>query len=50
MIKERMDAAPFNMGGWVLDVTEVKDQSWPGVIVDPLGYVWSNNILFYSLL
>jgi len=44
MVKERIDAAPFNMGLWALDVVEVKDQSWPGVSVAPLGYLWPADV------
>lgn len=39
-LKERMKAAPFKVGMWEMEVEEVKDQSWPGVKVHPLGYEW----------
>jgi hypothetical protein len=44
VVKERLQAAPFKMGAWVLDVKEVKDQSWPAVHVSPFEYTWSDDI------
>lgn len=44
MVKERLQAAPFEMGAWALEVAAVKDQSWPGVQVNPFGYRWSGEI------
>ena len=39
-IKARIEAAPFKIALMALEVVEVKDQSWPGVVVKPLGYEW----------
>jgi hypothetical protein len=39
-VKSRLEAAPFKIALWALTVHEVKDQSWPGVTVQPLGYEW----------
>jgi len=39
-IKPQIEAAPFKIAMMSLAVVEVKDQSWPGVIVKPLGYEW----------
>ena len=41
LAKERLDTAPLKMGVWMMDVQEVKDQSWPGVALYPFGYEWS---------
>lgn len=40
MVKEHLEAIPFNMSMWELQVEEVKDQSWRGVSVRPLKYEW----------
>ncbi len=40
-IKPQIEAAPFKIAMMTLSVTEVKDQSWPGVRVQPLAYEWS---------
>jgi hypothetical protein len=40
-VKPSIEAASFKMALMALSVHEVKDQSWPGVIVQPLGYQWS---------
>lgn len=39
-IKPQIEAAPFKIAMMALEVVEVKDQSWPGVTVKPLGYEW----------
>ena len=39
-IKPQIEAAPFKIAMMALEVTEVKDQSWPGVSVRPLAYEW----------
>jgi hypothetical protein len=38
--KPQIEAAPFKIAMMALEVREVKDQSWPGVKVQPLGYEW----------
>lgn len=40
-VKPRMDAAPMKIALMQLEVQEVKDQSWPGVSLRPLGYEWA---------
>lgn len=40
-VKPQIQAAPFKMAMMALEVTEVKDQSWPGVRVQPLAYEWA---------
>jgi hypothetical protein len=40
LIKERIAAAPFRIALMESALTEVKDQSFPGVNVAPLGYEW----------
>ncbi len=40
-VKPRMDAAPMKIALMELEVQEVKDQSWPGVSLRPLGYEWA---------
>jgi hypothetical protein len=40
--KARLEALPFESTMMNLDVTEVKDQSWPEVYVSPLTYEWSS--------
>ncbi len=39
-ILDRIAAAPFRIALMEMVVSEVKDQSWPGVTVVPLGYDW----------
>jgi hypothetical protein len=39
-LRERIRAAPFPMALWELAVREVKDQTFPGVVVVPLAYRW----------
>lgn len=39
-VRERIRAAPFAMALWELAVGEVKDQTFPGVVVAPLAYRW----------
>ncbi len=39
-VKDQIEAAPFPIGMAEMSVTEVKDQSWPGVVVAPLTYQW----------
>jgi len=39
-LKAQIEATPFKMAMMALEVREVKDQSWPGVSVQPLGYEW----------
>ncbi len=40
-IKAQIEAAPFKIALMALQVAEVKDQSWPGVSVQPLAYNWA---------
>lgn len=40
-VKSRIEAAPFKIAMMALEVAEVKDQSWPGVGVQPLAYDWA---------
>ncbi len=40
LVKSQIEAAPFKVAMMALTVREVKDQSWPGVVVQPLGYHW----------
>jgi len=42
-LKPRIEASPFAMAVWQLAVEAVKDQSWPGVTVRPLGYDWAED-------
>lgn len=39
-VKPQVDAASMKIALMQMDVTEVKDQSWPGVTVRPLAYEW----------
>jgi predicted pyridoxine 5'-phosphate oxidase superfamily flavin-nucleotide-binding protein len=39
-VKDQIEAAPFPIAMVELTTTEVKDQSWPGVVVAPLTYQW----------
>jgi hypothetical protein len=39
-IKARLEAAPFKIALMALDITEVKNQTWPHVTVQPLAYLW----------
>ena len=40
-LKSQIEAAPFKISLMVLEIIEVKDQTWPGVSVQPLSYLWS---------
>ncbi|MFQ5611610.1 MAG: pyridoxamine 5'-phosphate oxidase family protein [Anaerolineae bacterium] len=40
-VKTQIEAAPFKIAMLALEVTEVKDQSWPGVSMQPLAYEWA---------
>jgi flavin reductase (DIM6/NTAB) family NADH-FMN oxidoreductase RutF len=40
-VRDRIVAAPFGMALWELAVSAVKDQSWGGVVVAPLTFVWT---------
>ncbi|MCL4294986.1 MAG: pyridoxamine 5'-phosphate oxidase family protein [Anaerolineae bacterium] len=40
LVKPQIEAAPFSVAMMDLAVSEVKDQSWPGVSVQPLSYDW----------
>ena len=40
MIKERIEAAPFGISMMELSISDLKDQSWSGVTVEPLSYRW----------
>jgi hypothetical protein len=42
LVKSSIEAAPFKVAMMNLSVREVKDQSWPGVTVQSLGYQWSS--------
>jgi len=42
MAKPRLEALPFDSTMMNLQVTEVKDQTWPEVTVSPLAYEWSS--------
>jgi hypothetical protein len=39
-VRARIDAAPFGMEMWEATLTEVKDQTFGGVIVSPLHFEW----------
>jgi hypothetical protein len=39
-VKPQIEAASFKVMMMALAVREVKDQSWPGVTVQPLAYEW----------
>lgn len=43
VVKARLDALPFDSTMMSLEVTEVKDQTWPEVFVSPLTYEWSSD-------
>jgi hypothetical protein len=40
LLKLQLETTPFGMALWGLTVREVKDQTWPGVMVQPLAYEW----------
>jgi hypothetical protein len=40
LVKSQIEAAPFKVAMMTLTVREVKDQFWPNVTVQPLGYHW----------
>ncbi len=40
-VKPQIEAAPFKIAMMALQVTEIKDQSWPNVNVLPLAYQWN---------
>jgi hypothetical protein len=40
-IKLQIEAAPFKIAMLAMEVALVKDQSWPGVNIQPLRYEWS---------
>ena len=40
--KPRLEALPFESTMMSLHVTEVKDQTWPEVLVSPLTYEWTS--------
>jgi hypothetical protein len=40
-VRDRIEAAPFAMAMWELGITEVKDQTFPGVVVAPLTFEWT---------
>ena len=40
LAKPRLEALPFESAMMSLEVTEVKDQTWPEVFVSPLTYEW----------
>jgi hypothetical protein len=40
-VKPQIEAAPFKMAMMALQVSEVKNQAWPGVSVQPLAYEWT---------
>lgn len=39
-VREQIEAAAFPIAMMELTITQVKDQSWPGVVVAPLSYEW----------
>ena len=41
IIKPQIEAAPFKIAMVALEVAMVKDQSWPGISIQPLTYEWS---------
>ena len=41
--KPRLQALPFDSTMMSLQVTEVKDQTWPEVFVSPLTYEWTTD-------
>ena len=40
--KPRLEALPFDSTMMTLQITGVKDQTWPEVTVSPLAYEWSS--------
>ncbi len=42
-IKPQIEAAPFKIAMMALEISKAKDQSWPGVSVQPLAYEWSTD-------
>jgi hypothetical protein len=40
LAKPRLEAVPFESAMMALEITEVKDQSWPEVYVRELAYEW----------
>ena len=40
-IRPQIEAAPFKIAMLAMEVAMVKDQSWPGVHIQPLYYEWS---------
>lgn len=41
-VTPRLESAPFDIGVMALTIQSVKDQTWPGVRVSPLSYVWDD--------
>jgi hypothetical protein len=42
-VKPQIESVPFKIIMMALDIIEVKDQSWPGVTVQPLAYEWATD-------
>jgi hypothetical protein len=40
-VKSQIEATPIKMAMMAMEVESVKDQSWPGVSVQPLAYEWA---------
>jgi hypothetical protein len=41
MVRPRIDAAPFAMSMWEVTLSEIKDQQFAGVVVQPLRFQWT---------
>jgi flavin reductase (DIM6/NTAB) family NADH-FMN oxidoreductase RutF len=41
MVRARIEAAPFAMSMWELSLTELRDQRFSGVVVQPLRFEWT---------
>ena len=41
VLKEHVEASPFPIAMVEMALTEVRDQSWPGVVVSPLAFQWT---------
>ncbi len=41
MVRPRIESAPFAMSMWEVALTELKDQQFGGVVVQPLRFEWT---------
>jgi hypothetical protein len=41
MVRPRIESAPFAMSMWEVELTELKDQQFAGVVVAPLRFEWT---------